>query len=288
MSKKFFSLFAAALLLPSFVLAYVNPGNPSGFVNDNAHLLSESERAQLEEKLVNFEKQTGNEIAIATIRSLDGDTIENFAEELFQEWQIGKKGQDNGILLLISKEDREMRIEVGYGLEPELTDLEASHLIQNVLVPAFREENYFAGMDEAITLIIQKLGGENSIAFAEPAPTPDFESYFVFGILGLAFLSRLFAQSRSWWLGGVLGGVAGVVVSFFFGLFNIGLISLFILIPLGLLIDFIFSRNGPGGGPGGLPGMGSWGSSSGWRSSGGGFGGFGGGSSGGGGASGRW
>lgn len=288
MHKKVQAFFLAALLLPGVAFAYVSPGKPTGFVNDYAQLLTAEERTALEQKLTGFEKQTGNEIAVATINSLEGDTVENFAEELFAEWNIGKSGQDNGILLLIAKEDREMRIEVGYGLEPELTDLEASHLIQNVLVPAFREENYFKGVDEATTLIIQKLGGENSAAFAEPAPTPDFESYFVFGILGLAFLSRLFAQTRSWWLGGVVGGVAGIVISFFFGLFSIGLISLAILIPLGLLIDFIFSRIGPGGGPGGLPGLGSWGSGSSWRSGGGGFGGFGGGSSGGGGASGRW
>lgn len=288
--KKVFLALAAALLLPAIAGAYVNPGNPTGFVNDYAHLFSSEEKIQLEAKLSRFEKETGNEIVVATIGSLLGDTVENFAVELFDDWNIGKLGEDNGILILIAQEEHKIRIEVGYGLEPELTDIEASHLIQNVLTPAFREENYFGGVDEATSLIIDKLDGEASSAFEEKANTgEDWGTYFVLGIFGLLFLSRLFAQTRSWWLGGVIGAAAAGVVSFFFGLSPVGVISFAILVPLGLFIDFIFSRIGPGGGPGGLPGLGRWGSSSwGSGSSSGGFGGFGGGSSGGGGASGGW
>lgn len=286
--KKVFLLGSLALLcLPVASYAYTTPGEPTGFVNDYANLLSSGEQAQLEATLSDFNKRTGNEIAVVTIETLAGDTVENFAEQLFQDWGIGKKGQDNGILLLISKSDREMRIEVGYGLEPELTDLEAAHLIRNVLTPAFREEQYFAGITEAVGLIIKKLEGEASSAFVEPQAMPDYSSYFIFGILGLLFLSRLFAQSRSWWLGGAIGAAAAAVVTFFFGFMVAGLAAFVVLVPLGLLIDFIFSRIGPGGGPGGLPGMGSFGGRGGSSSTGG-FGGFGGGSSGGGGASGRW
>ncbi len=287
--KKALLLGALFLLLPGVLFAYTNPGNPTGFVNDYAQMLSADEKSQLETKLSDFEAQTGDEIAVVTINSLDGDTVENYAAALFDDWNIGQKGKDNGILLLIAKEDREMRIEVGYGLEPQVTDIEASHLIQNVLTPAFREEDYFGGIDEATDLLIAKLGGENSDAFAAPAAPRDYSTYIVVGVFGLLFLTRLFAQTRSWWLGGVIGGAAGIVISFFFGLFSIGLISFLVLIPLGLLVDFIFSRIGPGGGPGGLPGLGNWGSGS-WNSgsSSGGFGGFGGGSSGGGGASGGW
>ena len=284
--KRFVPILLAALLLPVFVHAYVKPGEPQGFVNDYAHLFSTEQKNQLETKLSQFEKETGNEIAVVSINSLLRDTIENFAVKLFEDWQIGKKGSDNGILILIAKEDREMRIEVGYGLEPYVTDLEASHLIQNVLVPAFRDGRYFDGVSEATDLIIKKLDGDNPAEFAASnQELPDYSNYFVFGLFGLLFLSRLFAQTRSWWLGGVIGAAAATVVSMFFGFMTIGLFAFLLLVPLGFFIDFIFSRIGPGGGPGGLPGMGSWGGRGG---SGGGFGGFGGGSSGGGGASGRW
>ncbi len=285
--KRFVPILLAAFLLPVFAHAYYSLGAPQGFVNDHANLFSTEEKIQLEAKLTQFEKETGNEIAVASINSLVGDTIENFAVKLFEDWKIGKKGNDNGLLLLIAKEDREMRIEVGYGLEPYITDLEASHLIQNVLVPAFRGEHYFDGVNEATDLLIRKLEGDNPTAFALPSQeAPDYSNYFIFGLFGFLFLTRLFAQTRSWWLGGLIGAAAAAVVAFFFGFMLAGLIAFLVLVPLGFLVDFIFSRIGPGGGPGGLPGMGSWGGRGG--SSGGGFGGFGGGSSGGGGASGRW
>lgn len=289
--KKLSLIVALALLAPGILFAYTKPGNSTGYVTDYASLLTADQKGQLELKLTNFEKQTGNEIAVVTISSLGGDTIEHYAVKLFEDWQIGKKDKDNGLLLLIAKDDRQMRIEVGYGLEPTVTDIEASHLIQNVLAPAFRQEKYYDGINEAIDLLIAKIGGENSTAFEETGDGSDVIGWVAVIGFALLFLTRLFAQSRSWWLGGVIGAAAGLAMTFLFGFFAVGLIGFIVLIPLGLFIDFIFSRIGPGGGPGGLPGLGRWGNSSwtsGSSSSGGGFGGFGGGSSGGGGASGGW
>jgi uncharacterized protein len=290
--KKALLLGALLLLLPGLAFAYQNPGAPTGHVSDYANLLTAQQKSLLELKLSGFDTLSGNEIAVVTINSLDGDTIENYASSLFDDWNIGQKGKDNGLLLLISKDDRQMRIEVGYGLEPYITDIEAAHLIQNVLAPAFRNGDYSGGINSATDLLIAKLGGEDSPAFTQENQSngSDFGMWIVGGVFAMLFFSRLFAQTRSWWLGGVIGAAAGVAVSFFFGLFSVGLISLLVLVPLGLLIDFIFSRIGPGGGSGGLPGLGSWGSGhwSSGSSSGSGFGGFGGGSSGGGGASGSW
>lgn len=283
--KKFFLLAAALVLLPGAVFAYANPGTPTGFVNDFAGMLNIDQKQQLETKLSNYEKSSGNEIAIATVQTLGGDTVENFAAKLFEDWKIGKRGEDNGILLFIAREDRQMRIEVGYGLEPQLTDIEASHLLANVLVPAFKNESYFAGIDQATDLIMQKLGGESPEAFATAPEQGTPPNYFLIGIFALLFLSRVFAQTRSWWLGGAIGAAAALVVTLIYGFILPGLIAFLLLIPLGLIVDFIFSRIGPGGGPGGIGGLGGWGSSGG---SGGSFGGFGGGRSGGGGASGRW
>ncbi len=283
--RKFFLLAAALVLLPGVIFAYAKPGNPTGFVNDFAGMLTAEQKQQLEAKLVGYEKSSGNEIAVVMVATLGGDTVENFAAQLFEDWKIGKEGEDNGILLLIAREDRKMRIEVGYGLEPQLTDIEASHLLANVLVPAFKNGSYFAGIDQATDLMMQKLGGESSEAFAQPPESGPPPNYFLIGIFALLFLSRVFAQTRSWWLGGAIGAAAGLVVTLIYGFILPGLIAFLLLIPLGLIVDFIFSRIGPGGGTGGVGGLGGWGSSGG---SGGSFGGFGGGSSGGGGASGRW
>ena len=93
--------------MPLVVFAYVNPGQPTGFVNDFADVLKETERQQLETKLAAFEKNTGNEIAVVIIPDLGGDTIENFSVKLFKEWGIGKEGKDNGILLLVARDDRQ-------------------------------------------------------------------------------------------------------------------------------------------------------------------------------------
>src|SRR3989344_4385276 len=100
--------------------------NPIGHANDFAQILQPETVTSLEQTLADFEARTGSEIAIVTIdtHGLD-ETIETYAEKLFQQWGIGKEKQDNGLLLLIARDDREMRIEVGYGLEPIITDIES-------------------------------------------------------------------------------------------------------------------------------------------------------------------
>src|SRR3989344_5277330 len=125
MKKIFVLVFCYLFFIITPVFAYTSPGSPSGFVNDFAQMMSAGARAQLEQKLVQLEKDSTNEISVVTINNLDGDTIENFAVKLFQEWGIGKTKNDNGILLLIAKDDRKMRIEVGYGLEGALTDAQS-------------------------------------------------------------------------------------------------------------------------------------------------------------------
>ena len=96
---------AVALFVPCVAAAYYNLGSPSGFVNDFAGMLGVDQKASLEAKLVSFERDTGNEIAVVTIPSLDGDTIENFAVKLFEDWKIGKEKNDNGALVLIALDD---------------------------------------------------------------------------------------------------------------------------------------------------------------------------------------
>ena len=100
-------------------------------------MISAEQKQTLETKLSQFEKDTSNELSVVTIEDLKGDTIENFAVKLFEDWGIGKKDKDNGVLLLIAKNDRQMKIEVGYGLEGALTDAQSFWIIQNVMRPAF-------------------------------------------------------------------------------------------------------------------------------------------------------
>jgi len=139
--RRLFSIFflAAWFILPKPLLAYSNPGQPSGLVNDYAALLSPENRAALESKLEAFRDSSSNEIAVVTIKSLDGDAIENYAVKLFEDWGIGTEKNDNGLLLLVALDDRKMRIEVGYGLEGVLPDATANQIINKTLKPALQE-----------------------------------------------------------------------------------------------------------------------------------------------------
>ena len=284
-------VFLALFFFLSSAGAYTSPGVPAGFVNDFAQIMGAEARMQLEQKLVQFEKDTTNEISVVTINSLQGDTIENFAEKLFQEWGIGKEKNDNGVLVLIAKEDRQMKIETGYGLEGALTDAQSYWIIKNVMRPAFQADDYDGGIANAVEKIISATKGEYV-----PSETPTsqkinsdiFDWFWIILLLPL-WLSSILARSKSWWAGGVIGGIIGIILIFVFSWIT-GLIAILTLTPLGLLFDFLVSRayqkskttgkrfpwwiGGSGGGRGGFGG--------------GGFGGFGGGRSGGGGASGSW
>jgi len=283
------SVLASAVVLPLAVFAYSNPGSPAGFVNDFAGVLGAEQKQQLEQKLSGFEKGTANEISIAIIKSLDGDTVENFAVELFKDWGIGKKNKDNGALILVAIDDREMRIEVGYGLEPVLTDAQSSWIINNEMAPAFKSGDFYAGLNAATDKIISAIGGE--VIPEEKPAGPQVDYFNVLGgiIFVIIWLGSILGRSKSWWAGGVAGGIAGIIIGIIKGFLYFGLISIAVLIPLGLLFDFLVSRAySKSKSQGKTPPWWIGGGGFGGRSGGSGFGGFGGGSSGGGGASGRW
>lgn len=277
------------LLVPLTVFAYQNPGTPKGFVNDFAGMLTAEQRQSLETKINSFEKNTGNEISVVTIPDLGRDTIENFAVKLFQDWGIGKNKKDNGVLLLIARNDRQMRIEVGYGLEGALTDAQSFWIIQNVLRPAFQKEDYYGGISGGVDRIMSIIKGEFKPDTGSSGNN-GFNINTVFFLLWASWIffvwmASILARSKSWWGGGIVGGVIAFLVGFGFTVIS-GFFSALILIPLGLWLDYIVSRKytalketgqqlpwwiGGRGGPGG-----------------GGFGGFSGGRSGGGGSSGSW
>lgn len=340
-----FSLFLFFALAFS-ASAYYNPGNPTGFVNDYAGMLSAEQKQTLENKLSQFEKDSSNEISVVTIQNLQGDTIENFAVELFKQWGIGKKGKDNGVLVLVALQDRKMRIEVGYGLEGTLTDAQSSWIINDIMKPAFRENNYYKGIDGAVDKIIYSLNGgviptnsnTQKSSSEEKKPADDFfqiiiwflvafgigflqsKKKWVFGIIAwmpllaltyylhthkivsdgimflyyalsilyfIAIIIVVLGRSRSWWIGGLGGGLLGATISYFSNWSGVWW-WIVILSILGLIVDFLVSFRGKNkkGEQFKNPWWMKGGSSGG--SSGGGFGGFGGGGSGGGGSSGSW
>lgn len=284
-------IFLTLFLLPAPSLAYVSPGTPTGFVNDYANLFSTEQKSLLERKLSDFEATSTNEISVVTISSLEGDAVENYADKLFQEWGIGKPKTDNGVLLLIAKEDRKMRIEVGYGLEGALTDAISGSIMRTILTPAFREGDYYAGVNEAVEAIILATRGEY-IADDNGLSTGNgiFNSFFLLYVAAffIMYLASILARSKSWWAGGVVGGVVAVLAGSILSSVVWLALSLIVLVPLGLLFDFLVSRAYSSSKKSGhIP---PWwiggGGSHGGR--GGGFGGFGGGGSGGGGSSGSW
>jgi uncharacterized protein len=194
----------------------------AGRVNDQAGLLSSSEAQALDQKLAAHEKATGQQFALLTIPSLEGDPLEDFSLRVVEAWQLGKKGKDDGLLLLVVVKDRKLRIEVGYGLEGLITDAVSSRVIRNTLAPAFRSRKYAQGFNDAFDALIKRAGGDTSEPAAEERPrkprggVPTWLSillWLVFTPL-ILFLSRLgggtrFGRRYGGYYRGGMGGFGG-------------------------------------------------------------------------------
>lgn len=153
-------LMGITLLFPIFSFALEIP-TLNSYVTDNAGLLTNTEKNELENVLKNFDAKTTNQIVILTINNLYGDTIENFSIEVAEKNKIGTKEKDNGILLLVSKEDKKIRIEVGMGLEEFLTDAKSSYIIRNIITPEFKQNKYYAGIKNGIEEIKKTISDQN-------------------------------------------------------------------------------------------------------------------------------
>ena len=271
-----------------------------GYVNDFAGLLSADAKSQLEARLSQLEKDTTAQVAIVTIKSLEGDSIEDYAYKLFEKWGIGQKDKNNGVLFLVAIDDREMRIEVGYGLEPIITDGRAGRIRDNDVVPKFKNYDYEGGIVDGAAAIEKYIREGTPPAPLEDNPVKSLFGDFIIVFFVLTFItiyiSGFMARSKSVWLGGIWGAIAGVIMGLAIGGIAALIISAIFFAGLGLGTDALLSRNYQArkatgkstdwkGSGGGFWGGGFGGGSS---SSGGGFGGFGGGMSGGGGASGGW
>ncbi|MDC1221265.1 TPM domain-containing protein [Salibacteraceae bacterium] len=157
---KSFSTIALALLVSLESFALEVPPTPNRLVNDYAGVLGSSNANRLESKLRSYMDTTSTQIAVVTISSLEGDDLFDFSQRLAEKWEIGGGENDNGVLLLVSVNDRAIRIHTGYGTEGAIPDAIAKRIIENEVKPPFRDGDYFSGIDQATNAMIQALSGE--------------------------------------------------------------------------------------------------------------------------------
>jgi uncharacterized protein len=258
---------AALLTVSAIVLADdIKQIRPEGYVTDLAGVLQPQAKAQLEVLGTELEQKTGAQMAIVTVKSLDGNDVQQYANDLFKQLGIGKKKEDNGVMLLVAPNDRKYWTEVGYGIEPIITDARAGDA-GRLLVPYFRQGDFSSGITAASWQLAKYIADNKGVTLTgAPQLRPvkrqkEFSGLAIWIILGVIILifllisrsggssniNRRGGGGSGWWIGPMMGG-------------------------------------GWGGSRGGWSG----GSSGGWGGGGGGFGGFGGGGSGGGGAGGSW
>ncbi|WP_251977203.1 TPM domain-containing protein [Salinicola avicenniae] len=165
------------LVLALVSMAQAAPEFPelSGRVVDNAELLSDGDRSRLSDMLAAHEAATGEQVVVVTLPDLQGEAIESYGYQLGRHWGIGQEGEDNGALLIVAMQERQVRIEVGYGLEGRLTDAQSSAIIQQIITPAFQQGNFSAGILQGTQAMIEVLGGDPQRE-TTPAADPAAES----------------------------------------------------------------------------------------------------------------
>jgi uncharacterized protein len=269
------SVLLALISAPAAAVDY--PPRPQGPIYDEADLLPADQEAQLDQRLRAFDAKTGNAVIVATVKSLQGETIEDYAPKLFANWGIGGAERDTGVLLLVAPNEHKVRIEVGYGLTPYITDILSGRIIRDDITPRFKQGDMAGGIQAGVDDIVTQLSKspEDAKAVAEAAAAAE--------------------KNRPHGNGGFpLGGLVwGLFLVFFFilplmrrrkgqryagGGWGSGVGNVLLWTALNSAMNSGRGSGGWGGGGGG--GFGGGG--------GGGFGGFGGGMSGGGGASGGW
>jgi len=259
------------VLLPYLTYALDAPAL-KGRVNDYARLLSPEAAARLEQKLAGFERETSNQIAVLTVPSLEGDTIDQFAIRVAEQWKLGQKGKDNGVLLIIAQAERKVRIEVGMGLQGVLPDITASRIIREVMRPDLKSGNFDRAVNVGVDAIMASTKGEFKASAQDAAHRPHKKKSSSGLFLVIALIAIAVCGMLSRYLGGAAGAI-GVPFAASMAFPGLGVIALFLLALAGLVGGFLLSMflaGMSGGGYGGGFGGGYWG------------GGFGGGSSGGG------
>jgi uncharacterized protein len=247
----------------------------TGHVIDQTNTLSEEQQKNIEQELAAFEARKGSQLAVLLVPSTQPETIEQYALRVAEQWKLGRKKVDDGAILVVAKNDRAVRIEVGYGLEGALTDATSKRIIEEVITPSFRQQNFAGG----IAAGVQRMMG---VVDGEPLPAPsvgqsaDPFSDITWIIVAGALLGFVLRAVLGRFPGAVMtAAIVGAFTWFMLGILSLALTAAFITLLTtwvgiaGMLRARFGGRGGLGGGPGG-----------GFKGGGGGFGG--------GGASGKW
>jgi uncharacterized protein len=294
------------LRLPSFLLALLlvaaglslacadeAPPKLTRHVTDLTGTLSAQQIDQLDAQLVALEKRKGAQLVVLMVGSTQPQDIESYSLAVAEANKVGRKGPDDGVLLLIAKNDRRVRIEVGYGLEGAIPDAAAARIIREYIAPKFRANDYYGGINDALGALTQLVDGEALPPPVEPAHRErrgmGFQEMLLIGVFAGLMLRGVLGRARIWLrtpMGAALTGGLLWLLAATAGAAVLGAIigGVMMLLPAGA---------GRSIGGGGWGGFGGWGGGGGWGSGGGGFGGGGGfsgggGSFGGGGSSGSW
>ena len=201
-----FRIFLLSIVLVFFVWGITGicqeaiPDKPDSWVNDYANVLSGSEKSALNQQLSDLQQRSSNQIFIAMFNRLPENTyLEDFTVKLYEKWRPGLADQDNGILIAVFVQDREIRIEVGYGLEDVVTDAQAGMLIREVIGPEFKKGSYYGGLQAALKMLIPAVEGKYQL----PQPQKKSKrkgfsfSYLILGFIILMIISRIFRGPRS-------------------------------------------------------------------------------------------
>ena len=212
----------AALLLAVSLTAQAAPDFPAltGRVVDNAQMIDPPVRAQLSQQLQALEQTSGDQIVVVTVPDLQGTSIDDFGYQLGRHWGIGQKDKNNGALLIVARDERKLRIEVGYGLEERLTDAQSSIILNQVITPAFKNGQFSKGISDGVAAMLLVLGGS---PLDEPVagPSTRHSGILLFGLLILVVFVMLGGGGgRGRGRGGpgaIVGGILGGLASGGFG-----------------------------------------------------------------------
>jgi uncharacterized protein len=287
---------AARAVLLALLLGWIFPAlalvavpQLTGRVVDQTGTLSSGDIAQLTQKLADLQTRKGSQIAVLIVPTTDGEPIEQFSLRVAEAWKIGRKKIDDGALLVIAKNDRRLRVEVGYGLEGALTDVTTKRIIDEIITPKFKSGDFAGGISAGVDRIIDLINGEK---LPEPEPphwdSPNFDAFNPFWLFFAFVVSSILRTALGRLIGSIAtGGVIAILVWFLFGSLAAACAIGVLAFVIAIIIDLVPTGGGStSSGWSGGSGGGGWsnGSSS---SSDSGFSG-GGGSFGGGGASGSW
>ena len=284
-------LFLLELSLLSSVFALDVPPL-TGRIVDLAHLLPADVAASLSAELAEHERKTGNQIAVLILPSLEDEPLEEFSHRVSTTWKLGRKGTDNGVLVLIVPRERRIRIEVGYGLEGALTDAKSSQIIRREIVPHFKSGDFAGGITAGLKAIMGTIEGTYTLADDTEVKSEQngpWELFFIAVVIG-AFVGGSLLGGQLKGVGSVISGLLSFIIALPTG-WRLALIAAVLGMFAALVISALAGGIGPSGRRrrggwdypgwgGGLGGSGGWSSSDSFSGGGGDFGG--------GGASGRW